>query len=45
MDAEFCYFLLLRKKSVGKSISENENIKIGETMSPQTSEVNSLNVK
>lgn len=46
MEADDCHFLLLGKTGVGKStlskiLSENENIKIGDTMEPQTNEINS----
>ena len=46
MEVDNCHFLLLGKTGVGKStlskiLSENENIKIGDTMEPQTKEVNS----
>ena len=46
MEVDDCHFLLLGKTGVGKStlckiLSENENIIIGNTMAPQTSEVNS----
>ena len=46
MEADNCHFLLLGRTGVGKStlskiLSENENIKIGDTMEPQTNEVNS----
>ena len=46
MEADNCHFLLLGRTGVGKStlskiLSENENIKIGDTMEPQTKEVNS----
>ena len=46
MEADNCHFLLLGRTGVGKStlskiLSENENIKIGDTMEPQNNEVNS----
>ena len=46
MEVDNCHFLLSGKTGVEKStssktLSENENIKIGDTMEPQTKEVNS----
>ena len=46
MEVDNCHFLLSGKTGVGKStssktLSENENIKIGDTMEPQTIELNS----
>jgi predicted GTPase len=46
MEVDNCHFLLSGKTGVEKStssktLSENENIKIGDTMEPQTIDVNS----
>ena len=46
MEVDNCHFLLLGKTGVGKStlskiLSENQNIKIGDAIEPQTNEVNS----